>query len=160
LSAAWPETARDVKRYLQRRGVPTGAADDILQEVALRVLRSDVAFEGSEDLVPWACVVAWRIYVDECRKTTRRRSADEPIGDIPSGESVEDTAVARIRLAEVARAMSTLSGRDQSALLAALCGRRHWSDGQAAQRAAVVRHRARLRLLQRLASELARPPAA
>jgi DNA-directed RNA polymerase specialized sigma24 family protein len=156
LAATWPETARRVRAYLVRRGVREAACEDILQEVAVRVLRSGVVFRGADDLVPWACVVVWRVHIGDYRK--RQRGHEDALWvDLPSRESVEDAAVARMRFTEVARAIATLNDRDQSVLFATLADPVPWPDCSQASRAAVVRYRARVRLRECLEASASGP---
>ena len=152
LNRVWHETADRVDRFLRTRGV--SATDDILQEVAIRVLRSEVPFRDADDLVPWACVVAWRIYIGEYRRQRRTRE-DLLIVDVASRESVEDTAASRLQLTAVLHAISTLNARDRRLLLATMTERRRCLDHREAGRAAVARYRARARLIK----ALGQPPA-
>ncbi|MHB8465119.1 MAG: RNA polymerase sigma factor [Acidimicrobiales bacterium] len=146
LAAAWPATARRVRGFLYARGVPAARIDDLCQEAAARVLAHQVPFADADDLTPWACTVAWRLYLGELR-STRRHVSEDVLRDQPSSARVEDEALGRLTLAEVVTVVSRMAERDQQILLAGFAP----PDGivvdpKDASRLAVKRHRARARL--------------
>ena len=146
----WAETARRLQAFLRSRGVDHAEAEEIVQEVAVRALRSAVTFTDADDLVPWGCTVAWRVHLDRRRSAQVRPTETVLLIDLPSGGSVEATVAARLQLQEVGRAISTLPNRDKQILLATLDDATPPRDSREAGRTAVARHRARARLLKSL----------
>jgi DNA-directed RNA polymerase specialized sigma24 family protein len=153
LDRVWPETSRRLAAFLRSRGVPSDAIEDIAQEVAIRALRSRVAFEDANDLLPWACTVAWRLHIGDLRRR-KARPSEAAIGvlgeEIPASGSVEDEVAARLRLSQVVAAMSTLPVRDQQLLTAAAAGEGTAVEQHEARRLALLRFRARARLVRAL----------
>jgi hypothetical protein len=142
--AVWPAVSTALSRTLRRRGVPASVVDDIVQETALRTLSRRVAYTDEDDLLRWAQVVAWRLAVDSHRRTSR--IADDPVSDRPAAIDVAGEVEARVTLAAVAEAITTMSASDQAALLGFVpIGSE--PDRTVAVRLAVRRHRARKRLL-------------
>jgi DNA-directed RNA polymerase specialized sigma24 family protein len=139
-----------VQSFLRSRGVSTSEAEDISQEVALRALLSGVTFTDADDLVPWACTVAWRVHIGLMRRRRARPIEVALDTDRPSFESVEEEVAARLHLLEVLGAVSRLGDRDRGLLLETLDEDRVPRASKEAGRAAVLRHRARTRLLKSL----------
>ncbi|MHB8467223.1 MAG: RNA polymerase sigma factor [Acidimicrobiales bacterium] len=121
--------------------------EDISQEVAVRALRSGVSFTDADDLVPWACTVAWRVHLGDVRKRRARLPEAELRIDPPSAQNVEDEAAGRIRMSAVSHALATLKPRDRRLLLDVLVDHEQLPSSEAS-RQAVLRHRARARLLR------------
>jgi DNA-directed RNA polymerase specialized sigma24 family protein len=147
LAAVWPETSWRVHAFLRSRGLSESAAEDILQEIAVRALRTAVTYTCADDLVPWACTVGWRFHLGQLRKTTRECSPDR--GDRPSTVDVEEEVISRAQMTHVIRAMSTLVESDRRALLETVVDETVTVvSPREAGRRAVARHRARARLLR------------
>ena len=142
--AVWPETARRLEAYLTRRGVASAEAEDIAQEVAIRAVRRQVRFHDAGDFQPWVRTVAWRIRISNVRLAAGHPGDADPV-DVASTQSVEDEVLARLRFAEVASAIAELPARDRRALLAPI----ERDTGLHGTSQAVIRHRARAKLLSR-----------
>jgi DNA-directed RNA polymerase specialized sigma24 family protein len=149
LEIVWAETSRRLQAFLRSRGVPAAEAEELAQEVAVRALRSGVTFEDADDLVPWACTVAWRLRVSQLRRLQARVHEAELV-DVVSLVTVEDEAISRVQARQVLDTIGELSERDRHALLQTLVGPDAGQDAKASARSAVARHRARARLLRAL----------
>src|SRR5688500_15645844 len=118
LGAAWPEVGRRLSAALRARCVPEHQIDDVVQEVAIRALSSEVAFESAQDLYPWARVVALRLVVDHHRREARL------VHDQPDREALEVgpalVVESRLRLAAATRRLDQLSPDDRAAIVPAL----------------------------------------
>jgi hypothetical protein len=104
LAAAWPELELQLRRVLNARHVPVDDHDDLLQEVAARILASDVAFESAADLLPWASTVIRRLHIDHVRKA-KRLALDGQVPDVRGSTDVERTVAARMELSSVAEVL-------------------------------------------------------
>jgi len=108
--------------YMLRSVRDRGHAEDLVQEVFLRVVRRASSFEGRSKVSTWIYTIARNLLYDEARKARHRRviSLDEPLSrDGEPGETLLDRAVSatpdqavairdrRLRQALV-RAMATL----------------------------------------------------
>lgn len=89
LADVWPDVAARLTRVLRRRGVDAATAEDVVQETAVRVLRTGVPYADGDDLLRWASVVGWRLAVDTRRKDRRA----EP-GPVPDRQSSVNVALA------------------------------------------------------------------
>ena len=138
---AWGEAAPQLRALLRRRGVDVDLAEDAVQETATRAIERDVPFESVDHLLRWANVVAWRFVLNQWRG--QRWLAPGPVPERPTVDAVDDQALDRYTLAEVAATMSKLSKSDQAALLDPLVPAMSRTD---ATRFYVRRHRARARL--------------
>ena len=145
LEAVWLEVSRRLTGQLLRRGVSRPDAEDLVQECAVRVMASNVAWRDAEDLMRWCNTVVRNLHVD----SLRRRS--EPVGELAQfadradHHDVHRSVNARLLLAELRSVWPRLSVRDRSALVAAAEGVTT-GDRKAAVRENVARHRARQRL--------------
>src|SRR5437868_5477801 len=72
LEAVWPEVSARLSEVLRRR-LDAATVEDIVQETALRVVRSRVSFASADDLLRWATRVGKNLAVDIRR---RRRFID------------------------------------------------------------------------------------
>jgi len=142
LEDAWPAVADVVAAMLRRRGVDPWLVDDLVQETAVRVLAREAGYETTGDLRRFACVVAWRLAIDDSRAARHRNATlvDEHACATDVAREVET----RETLAAVARGFRQLSPADQAALLTTEVVP---ADRRTSVRLAVRRHRARTRLL-------------
>ena len=145
LTDVWPAVAPRLHRMLRRRGVDAATAEDVVQETALRVLRTGVAFTGADDLFRWASVVGWRLAVDTRRRESR--SDPGPVPDRPSPVNVALAVEQRTALEAVGRGLRSLSDSDRSAILGPVGDSGPPLTRQQSVLLAVRRHRARSRLL-------------
>ena len=148
LEDVWPEVSTRLRRQLCSSGLDRSAAEDVVQEVAARVLTARPSFESAGDLLRWATVVARRLAVDEHR-ARRRLTADDTL-ERPSRVDVEAEALTRLQLDAVGRALPDLSPAHRQALTSVPVAAAERSEQV---RHAVRRHRARaqlVRLVERL----------
>ncbi|TML42708.1 MAG: hypothetical protein E6G27_03585 [Actinobacteria bacterium] len=139
LEEVWPEVSARLSGVLRRR-LDAATVEDIVQETALRVVRSQVAFSSADDLLRWATRVGKNLAVDIRR---RRRFIDAvPVPEQAGPHNVAAVVDHRITLDAVSAAMKRLSEVDRSAILTTPPSRsRHESNRQYA-----ARHRARSHL--------------
>ena len=130
---------------LARRGIDASTAEDAVQETAVRVLRTGVAYADGEELFRWASVVAWRLAIDAKRKDGRAQPG--PVPDRQSGANVALAVEHRTALEAVGRGLRAMSAIDRRAVLDQLSGTVPTLTRQQSARLAVRRHRARSRLL-------------
>lgn len=81
--------------YMLRSVRDRGRAEDLVQEVFLRVVRRASSFEGRSKVSTWIYTIARNLLYDETRKARHRRavSLDEPLArDGEPGETVLDRA--------------------------------------------------------------------
>lgn len=154
LADVWPQVSRALLRYLRGRGAGAALAEDVVQDVALRVLTHDVAFESAEDLLRWCLPVARNRFVDHHRASVRVVDDGGGQGAYEHRDDRADvhaTVEARIRLHRVLGAIRQLGPVDQQSLLPLLADLSEQplaADRKEATRLAVRRHRARARLLE------------
>lgn len=141
----WTRIQPRLRRLLAARGIPSDVADDVLQDTALKLLRSWSRVEPNLPLWPLARTVALNCVVDHYR-----RSVEVPVGDVPDRPApgdAEERGLARARLSQARVALTTLRPADQSVLLAEI-GLAVRRDNTSAAR--MARWRARHKLLQAL----------
>jgi len=143
LEAVWPELQRRLLSRLNRAGVTPATAEDVVQEVAARIVSADVAYRSVDDLMPWAATVARHLLFDHRRSEARRPTVT--LEDAPSPVEFDDLLEHRRRLAAVVTCWSQLSDQDRQALSAPFTGARPTSRAEGV-RWAVRRHAARARL--------------
>jgi RNA polymerase sigma-70 factor, ECF subfamily len=66
-------TAPRLLRYLQRMASDRAAAEDLLQQVFLKVHRARSAYVRGADPIPWLYAIAHRTFLDEARRRKRAR---------------------------------------------------------------------------------------
>lgn len=147
LEEVWPEVASRLAAMLRRRGLQPHTIEDIIQEVAARVLANHVLFGSADDLARWAFTVARNLACDDMR--SRRHLAEFPIEDRPAPDEVSTLVEKRVVLEETARAFSQLTDSERGAILSGLTPA---STGGRKEdiRLAVRRHRARAHLARLL----------
>jgi hypothetical protein len=143
LEEVWPEVGGRLLRFLRARGTDASSAEDIVQEVALRVVALDVSYESAEDLMRWAATAARNLAIDEWRANSRYGAA--PLEEVPSTVDVDETVEHRLRLEAVGQSWMRLSERDREALKTGALGTKAASRREGV-RWAVQRHAARARL--------------
>lgn len=144
--SVWPDVERRLRALLYRRGLDQPSADDVVQEVALRVLSNDVTFESSTDLLRWAAPVACRLHVDLLRHRARMTDPAEA-DETPARDDVAGEVADRLELQRALRAIAALRPADRDAIIDAVTAEPTVPrDRQEAVKLAVRRHRARTRL--------------
>ncbi|MEA3077452.1 MAG: hypothetical protein QOF60_2360 [Actinomycetota bacterium] len=141
-SSLWPSLFSRVVAGLRQRGVDWASAEDAVQEAGARALAHAVPYTSEEDLCRWVQTVAWRVAVDNHRRSARCSGPGGPTS--VAATDVASEVEARIQLRNVGRVFSRLSPSDRAALLEATPPDQ---TRQEAVRAAVRRHRARARLV-------------
>jgi DNA-directed RNA polymerase specialized sigma24 family protein len=145
LSLQWREVSARLGRYLRRQGVPHDAVDDLLQDVALKVLERELPFEDAEDLLRWCYVVGRNLAVDRARRV---QPSAEVAESLASPQDVHEHATHSIRWQAVLKALPQLSPTDRESLLTAAFGEQEVGTTRQEQvKLAVRRHRARSRLI-------------
>jgi hypothetical protein len=151
-SAGWAVTSSTVARYLRARGVQQCDVDDLVQEVALRVLTARPG-PDPEKVLPWCLVVARNLSVD----LARSRSRNLCVADVPETAGpcdVEHEVVQRAELHKVLAALQVLAPADRAAIWDGVNEVPAPPDRKTAVRLAVRRHRARQRLAGAVACAL------
>ncbi len=120
LSSVWPEVAPRLRRLLLQRGVSKSDAEDLVQEVAFKVIHHEVAYTDGEDLYRWCSVVARRMSIGLARK--RRVEVLPDSFDSPGVEDVERSVQARVDLATVARMLDALPLLEREVLMSSGVG--------------------------------------
>lgn len=149
LTEIWPQVRPRLIAYLRARGVTYTNADDVVQDVAERMVRHDVPFADAEDLLRWCVPVARNASIDQHRRASRAVLVAN-LPDRAREDDVAETVSARLRLRRVIDGLNRLPQSERAALTAAIDN----TDGLTDSATRVRRHRARRRLL-----EMAGPPA-
>jgi hypothetical protein len=149
--------AARLERSLSRRGVGLVEREDIVQEVAARILAKRVPFSSADDLIGWALTTGHNLWTDDGRRWRRRGGNLLPLVDCDGeGETWAVTAPSadvdiaslvegRLALDEVLDALRAMSVEDRDSIVAGVTGRR--ADGPTeAVRVKVRRHRVRQQL--------------
>src|SRR5688500_12645238 len=111
---AWPELERGLREALTRRRIPVDAREDILQDTALRLLRSWDRVRP-ESVWAFALTIALNIVRDEARKKERR---DRTTMERPAAVcDPEHEALVRLELSRVRAALASMNDRQRSILL-------------------------------------------
>jgi DNA-directed RNA polymerase specialized sigma24 family protein len=156
--SVWPDVEPRLRALLYKRGLDQPSADDVVQEVALRVLAHGVTYESAGDLLRWAAPVACRLHVDLLRHRARMTDPDEAT-DRPSRDDVAGEVADRLELQRALRGIARLRPADRDAIIDAVASEPSVPrNRQEAVRLAVRRHRARSRLavvLEQLAAWVA-----
>lgn len=141
--------AGQVRRVLRRRGAPPAIIDDALQEAALRAWSHPGGFDGTEGLLRWVTVVAWRQVVAEWRRRARVEPGAVP--EQPGGADPASIAEDRRALGAVREALARLSHAERDAILARPPSDTPTDDAERA-RIKMRRHRARQHLADLVAA--------
>jgi RNA polymerase sigma-70 factor (ECF subfamily) len=106
-ATAWPALVPKLRTMLARAGAPVADRDDLVQETALRLYRTWSTIDHERGVEP----LARRIAMNAWRDQWRRRGEREVLGDVPeaaAGQDTERTALARVEVGEVSRALARL----------------------------------------------------
>lgn len=150
----WPVVAARLERSLSTRGVDRVTREDIVQEVACRVLDKRVPFTSADDLTGWALTTGHNLWTDDGRRWARRGAAvaagvvdrDGALAALPApGPDVVTVVEDRLAVEAVLGALRAMSAADRDAIVAFVTG--HRVEGRReTSRVKVRRHRARERL--------------
>jgi RNA polymerase sigma-70 factor (ECF subfamily) len=120
---------RPMMNFMFRMAHSSAAAEDLAQEVFLRVYRSRESYEASAKFTTWLYRIATNLAVNHARDTRHERpentvSLDEPDEesgrtlDLPDrGPSAEETMVQRERVAAIRRRVQALPERQRIAVV-------------------------------------------
>lgn len=140
--AQWPLLERRARSLLSRKRVPACDREDLLQEVAMRLLRMWDSIDQTRPLWPLTSTILLNLLRDRSRVAPR----DDVVGvlpDVQAPHDVERAGLARVELERVRRAMDHLSRSHRLILMQEL----HWSEAAAASPAEkMLRMRARRKL--------------
>lgn len=113
---AWPGLAATVRRMLAAKRVPLDLHDDIVQETGLRLFAMWPRLDLGRPVQNLAVTIALNL----ARDSARMGSSHPVVGavpDIADPADVERSALARVELGRVARALGTLRSAHRSVLL-------------------------------------------
>lgn len=80
----------NLHRYLAAQSAGRGDADDVLQEVWLRIHRVRHTYQPGRPLLPWVYAIARRVRVDHYRRSVRtsvREQRWEELRELPTSEA-------------------------------------------------------------------------
>ena len=115
-----------VVRFLYRMVENQAVAEELAQEVFLRVYKARTGYEPTAKFTTWLFRIATNLALNQLRDGRGRRtedSLDESVDDLPRPEpadgrpSVEQALVAEVRLREVRRAVRALPDKQRVAVL-------------------------------------------
>lgn len=140
----WATVAPRLERALVAARIPARDRHDLIQETALRLLSHWDRIDADQDVFPLACRIALNLGRDQARRNARLAPLDAD--DLRAVHAVDDTAIARLELTRVFRALTRLVPRYQSLLLAELGAADHFDRATpGALKVARARARAALR---------------
>ncbi|MDQ3940638.1 MAG: sigma-70 family RNA polymerase sigma factor [Actinomycetota bacterium] len=117
----WPALQSRLFRFLGAKRVPAAERDDLIQEVAARLVTLWPKVDRDRSAWPLTVTIALNLLRDRAR----RRPVTEVYGDVPDlahPSDVEIAGIARLELEEVLRAVRELSPSHRDALLSELAG--------------------------------------
>jgi RNA polymerase sigma-70 factor (ECF subfamily) len=93
-------------------------AEDVVQDVFVRVLQRQRELDGIIDLRPWLVRIAWNLALDRRRRVRPQQMDDLFVEGLVSADLPADQALAQAgRIAQVLAAMEKLPSREREALL-------------------------------------------
>lgn len=143
--AYWAQLRPSLEGMLKRRGLPLEDVEDVLQETALRFLARWERVDLTRSLNQLARAIAINYLID--RHRTQHDTLVSELPDCPSDYDLEDHALSRLRLGNLASALRELSPRDRRVLLEQLEHPTRSSPNTSAKKMARLRARARLRVV-------------
>lgn len=143
----WPALQRRLQGFLRAKGVPPGDIDDLVQEVAARLVSFWHKVEPDRPLWPLTVTIALNLIRDRSRRPELEFLGELP--DVAGNGDVADASIAKLELAAVIRAMDSLTASQRAALLQVL-------DADEGARATSAEKMLRLRARRRLANAVGR----
>lgn len=154
-SEIWSAVSASLHRYLRSRGLSVAAAEDVVQEVAVRAMRCGVDYDSAGDLIAWCIVVARNLHIDEVRRSRGCLSLEElKLDQAPGLVDVVVSAEQRMALQVLVAELSTWRTEDRELLFAERTPAGTTSKAEA-NRTAVRRHRLRQKLARAISGVLA-----
>jgi DNA-directed RNA polymerase specialized sigma24 family protein len=111
----WPALQRRLNAFLRGKGVPPSEIDDIVQEVAARLVSFWHKVDPDRPLWPLTVTIALNLVRDRGRRPDLEFPGELP--DVAGPGDVADAGIARLELAAVVRAMDALTPSQKAALL-------------------------------------------
>lgn len=140
----WPPAASRVLRMLLALGADRHTAEELVQETAFRVWRSEAPFDSPADLAAYARKVALNLRVALFRRSARLARGEVPVvvaADDPAAE-----AEARIALGRTLTELAAMADTDRRAILYGVWGDPEGWDSADYKRWKMRRSRAREKL--------------
>jgi RNA polymerase sigma-70 factor (ECF subfamily) len=107
-TAVWAEFAAPLRAFVARRVPPGIDADDVVQEVFLRVVRHLPSLREADRMEGWLYQIARNALRDALRARRRRDGRARPLdGDVPADPPTEDVRAAEAELAPCLAPMVT-----------------------------------------------------
>jgi hypothetical protein len=146
LDRCWPSIQRRLLAALLRGGASRADAEDVVQEVAIKLMRTPLRSYGEQDVLRWCFRVARNARIDALRRGAALQALDGAAHDQPaSSADVAHIVEQRDRLERALRCIPLLRASDQEALLG---DSSRAVDRREAVKLNVRRLRARQRLLE------------
>ena len=111
----WPTLQRRLNAFLRGKGVPPSEIDDIVQEVAARLVSFWHKVDPDRPLWPLTVTIALNLVRDRGRRPDLELPGELP--DVAGPGDVADAGIARLELTAVVRAMDALTPSQKAALL-------------------------------------------
>jgi DNA-directed RNA polymerase specialized sigma24 family protein len=138
----WPALQRRLTAFLRGKGVPPSEVDDLVQDVAARLVSYWHKIDPDRPLWPLTVTIALNLVRDRGRRPDLEFLGELP--DVAGDGDVADASIARIELAAVVRAMDALSPAQKAALLQSIHPEEEATRSTSAEK--MLRMRARRRL--------------
>jgi DNA-directed RNA polymerase specialized sigma24 family protein len=138
----WPALQRRLNAFLRGKGVPPSEIDDIVQEVAARLVSFWHKVDPNRPLWPLTVTIALNLVRDRGRRPDLEFPGELP--DVAGPGDVADAGIARLELAAVVRAMDALTPSQKAALLQSIFPDDETARSTSAEK--MLRMRARRRL--------------
>ncbi|MGI8773452.1 MAG: hypothetical protein ACR2KQ_00355 [Actinomycetota bacterium] len=114
--ADWPALERRLKLVLFHRRVPLSQQDDLLQEVALRLVGTWTTVDKERTWM-FTKTILLNLLRDEYRRRATRPENVSEMPDVPAQTDIEEAGLARIEIERVRKALGELSEAHRSVLL-------------------------------------------
>lgn len=111
----WPVLQRRLNAFLRGKGVPPSEIDDLVQEVAARLVSFWHKVDPDRPLWPLTVTIALNLVRDRGRRPDLELLGELP--EVAGSTDVADASIARLELAAVVRAMDALTSSQKAALL-------------------------------------------
>ena len=144
----WPALQRRLNAFLRAKGVSPSEIDDLVQEVAARLVSYWPKVDPDRPLWPLTVTIALNLVRDQGRRPDLEFLGELP--EIAGHGDVADAGIARLELAAVVRAMDALTPSQKAALLQSI------SPDDEAARSTSAEKMLRMRARRRLANAVGR----
>jgi RNA polymerase sigma factor (sigma-70 family) len=154
----WIAVSARLNGILAHRGVPRCDRDDILQETAIRLLRSWDRLDPARQVEPYARVVAANVWRDSLRRAPKEDPVEHLPDVLPAREDTEQICMVRDDFSRVGRALHSMRPEHSRVLYAVAAeelGQEEPHVASDALRMTRMRARKHLRLVLEAASGIA-----